>query len=846
MTTHRAPHWTDGGKTRLGRGSLVLVVALALVLAAAGVATAFFTATGSDTGTLTTGTLAAPTSVSGSQVASTGTVNVSWTASTGSPAPSGYFVQRVPSSGPVVAACGTSAAAPTTGTACSDAGVPVGTSTYVVTAVYRTWSAASAPSSAVNVVTTTQTITFTSSPVSPTYGGTYTVTANGGGSGNPVVFSSATPGVCTVTGSSVSFGHAGTCTINANQAGGGYYTAAPQVQQIFTIAKAAQVVSFDSTAPSAAVVGGPGYTPTATGGGSGNPVVLSIDSSTAGKCSLSGGVVSHDHVGSCTVNANQAGNADYLAANQVQQPYAIGQGSQAISFTSTVPADAKVNGTTYTVAATGGASGNAVTFSSGSPGVCSVAGSTVSFVGAGTCIVNADQAASTDYLAAAQVQQSFAVTRTDQTVSFTSTAPTAATFNGSSYTVAATATSGLAVTFTVSGACTISGTTVSFNNGAGICTINANQAGNAAYNAAPQVQQAFTVGKASQTITFGALGGKTFGDASFTVSATASSGLTVAFSTTTTAVCTVTGTSVAIVGAGTCTIDADQAGNANYNAAPRVSQSFTVAKASQAITFAALAGKTYGDPAFTVSATASSGFAVSFAASPSGVCTISGSTVTIVGAGDCTITASQGGSTNYNAATAVPRTFTVAKATPTVTFGTTAPSSAAAGTTYTPTASASPSGPTVTIGVSGACSIAGGVVTFGPSTGTCTITASSSATGNFNAASATPQSVTVTSAVVAPVITSCSRPSGNNKGYSISWTWAGGTPNGGFKIYYTNLSSGSIAAQSPVTSPWTTPNINGNLSGTFELAAIVNGVEGPRATAAFSHTGNNSDTCTIN
>ena len=106
--------------------------------------------------------------------------------------------------------------------------------------------------------------------------------------------------------------------------------------------------------------------------------------------------------------------------------------------------------------------------------------------------------------------------------------------------------------------------------------------------------------KANQAITFGALAGKTYGDAPFTVSATASSGLAVSFSSTTTGVCTVAGSTVTIVAAGTCTIVANQAGNANYNAAPQVTQSFTVGKKAASVTPNA-ASKTYGDadPAFT-------------------------------------------------------------------------------------------------------------------------------------------------------------------------------------------------------------------------------------------------------
>jgi hypothetical protein len=164
-----------------------------------------------------------------------------------------------------------------------------------------------------------------------------------------------------------------------------------------------------------------------------------------------------------------------------------------------------------------------------------------------------------------------------------------------------------------------------------------------------------TVVKADQTISFAALADKTWGDPDFDVSASATSGLTVTF--TAGGVCTVTGTTVHITGAGSCTITAQQAGDGNYNAAPDVPRSFTVNKADQTISFAPLADKTWGDPDFTVSATSSSGLAVSFSAT--GGCTVSGTTVHLTAVGGCTITASQGGNANYNPAPDKSRTFFV-------------------------------------------------------------------------------------------------------------------------------------------------------------------------------------------
>ncbi|MEO5939678.1 MAG: MBG domain-containing protein, partial [Candidatus Limnocylindrales bacterium] len=90
--------------------------------------------------------------------------------------------------------------------------------------------------------------------------------------------------------------------------------------------------------------------------------------------------------------------------------------------------------------------------------------------------------------------------------------------------------------------------------------------------------------------------------------------------------------------------------------------SLTVDPASQAITFGSLAGVTYGDPTFDLTASASSGLPVTY--TTSGSCSVSGVTVTITGAGSCTITAHQAGDANHAAAPDVPQTLTIAKATP--------------------------------------------------------------------------------------------------------------------------------------------------------------------------------------
>jgi hypothetical protein len=86
--------------------------------------------------------------------------------------------------------------------------------------------------------------------------------------------------------------------------------------------KTTQKITFASSPPSPAVAGG-AYTPTASGGASGNPVTFSIDWSARGSCSISGATVTFVAVGTCVIDANQAGNANYWAATQVQQSFAV-------------------------------------------------------------------------------------------------------------------------------------------------------------------------------------------------------------------------------------------------------------------------------------------------------------------------------------------------------------------------------------------------------------------------------------------------------------------------------------------------------------------------------------------
>lgn len=82
------------------------------------------------------------------------------------------------------------------------------------------------------------------------------------------------------------------------------------------VLKKPQTVSFSSVNPLQVAIGA-SYTPTATAT-SGLPVAITLDATSTG-CSLTSGSVTFTAAGTCVIDANQAGNATYNAAPQVQQ-----------------------------------------------------------------------------------------------------------------------------------------------------------------------------------------------------------------------------------------------------------------------------------------------------------------------------------------------------------------------------------------------------------------------------------------------------------------------------------------------------------------------------------------------
>lgn len=510
---------------------------------------------------------------------------------------------------------------------------------------------------------------FAANPASPTYapGGTFTVSATGGASGNPVVFASTTPAVCTLAGSTVTTVAAGNCALTADQAGNANYSAAPQVPLAVTIGPAAQVISAFAANPAAPVYSPGGtFTVSATGGASGNPVVFAGTSPTV--CTVSGTTVTIVSAGNCALTADQAGNANYSAAPQAPLTVSIGAATQNISnFAANPAAPVFAPGGSFTVSATPGLSTSPVVFASTTTSVCTVAGSTVTMLSAGTCALTADQAADGNYSASPQVSLNVAIALAAQTITDFAANPATPVFSaGGTFAVTATpgaSTSPVVFASTTATVCTVSGANVTMLAG-GTCSLTANQAADSNYNAAPQVTLDVTIGAAAQAISnFSANPGNPVyaPGGSFAVSASGgASGNPVVFASTSPTLCTVSGSTVTMLGSGTCSLTADQAGNVSYNAAPQVALQVIIAGATPSLSWIGDIAKTIGEGAFDLpDPSSNSSGAFSFSSANTAVATVSGRKVTIVGAGVATLIATQAAAGNY-LQTTISITLTVA------------------------------------------------------------------------------------------------------------------------------------------------------------------------------------------
>jgi len=207
----------------------------------------------------------------------------------------------------------------------------------------------------------------------------------------------------------------------------------------------------------------------------------------------SSGVVSISNaapVGTHTITIRATDNCG--ATTDASFTLTVNKANQSLTVGTHAPATATYN-STFTVAAT---SNSSLPVAYSSSGTCTNVGPVFTMTsGSGTCTVKYDQAGNGNFNPATQVTESVTSQKASQSITVGTHAPANATYNGN-FSVAATANSSLAVTFSSSGVCTNVGPVFTMTSGTGTCTVRYDQAGDTNFNAATQVTENVTAQKA--------------------------------------------------------------------------------------------------------------------------------------------------------------------------------------------------------------------------------------------------------------------------------------------------------------------------------------------------------------
>ena len=629
------------------------------------------------------------------------------------------------------------------------------------------------------------------------------VTLSATASSGLVVDFAVTSGPAVLNGSTLTFTGAGEVTVTASQLGNSTYATALE-SQTFTVTKAAQSIDFPALAGQSV---GATVTLGATAS-SGLPVSYTV----SGPATLEDDTLTCTGAGTVTMTASQNGNVLYDAAPSVERSFEVALLAQTIDFPE-IAAQVATNTVTLSATAT---SGLEVTFAVTS-GPATLGSNMLTFTGAGTVVVTASQSGGGNYAAAADVTQAFSVTLARQEITFGAIPDQSVT---DTVALEATASSGLEISYTVSGPATLTGTTLSFT-GAGTVTVTAHQAGNAIWAAAEDVARTFEVSLLAQRITFETIGDQVATNI-VTLSATADSGLDVAFAVAS-GPAEVNGSTLTFTGAGEVTVTATQAGDRTYAAASE-SQTFSVSKASQSIDFPALADQSVGDTV-TLNATASSGLAVSYTVS--GPATLEGDTLTCTGAGTVTVTAIQNGNDLYDAAPSVEHSFEVSLLAQTIDF----PEIAAQVATNTVTLSATAtSGLEVTFAVtSGPATLDGNTLAF-TGAGTVVVVASQTGGGHYAAAADVTRSFEVALAVQEitfeviadqSVTDTVTLEAVANSGLEVSYTVNGPATLTGTTLSFTGAGSVTVIAHQTGNALWAAAK---DVTRTFKVARVAQSI----------------------
>jgi hypothetical protein len=612
-------------------------------------------------------------------------------------------------------------------------GITYGNGIFV--AVARTASASN-----YQVITTTIIPAITFSVPSPkTYGTDFSFIIQDLSSNSPADFSynSSNTSVATINGGIITIVGAGATTITVKQDVCGNYTDGSENRQLVVNKATASLKNFSIPSKTYREASFAITKPTTTNTDNSNN--FTYTSSNTVVATVSGDIISITGAGNTIITATQLTTTNYNSTT-IHASFVVNKANPFLDNFN-IPTKTYGNPPFIFIAPYSDSPGR-FTYHIDPSNIANISDNTITINAAGTAIINATQETTNNYNSSSigtvfLVEKAYVSlnnfsipTKTYGDASFTISKPTTTnTDNSNNFTYTSSNTS----------VATVSGDIITVLT-SGNTIITAIDASTANFNSAT-IDASFVVNKADVSLNNFTVETKTYGDAQFTIKKPSTTNPdnsnNFIYTSSNTNVATVSGDIITIIGAGNTIITATQTTTSNFNFAT-TNASFVVNKSDVSLNNFIVETKTYGDAPFTITKPSTTNTDNSnnfiYTSSNKNVATVSGDIITILTPGNTTITATQATTSNFNTAF-VNTTFMIDKANPYInrfsippkTYGdasfiVTDPSSNSSGTfTYSSDAS-------------NVVDISGNTITI-VGTGTAPITATQSATNNYNSSS---------------------------------------------------------------------------------------------------------------
>ena len=453
--------------------------------------------------------------------------------------------------------------------------------------------------------------------------------------------------IATITGSTVSIVTAGITVVTVSQAADSKYYAAIATMTL-TINKINPTIAFND------VVKDFGDTDFSLLVSSNSSGTFSFGVSDTNIATVNNGVITITGGGSTTITVNQAEDTNYFAGIATMT-LTVNRASGAITFNDLT----KTYGDPVFMFNATSLSTGAMTFSVSNTSIATMVGSSTRIIGAGSTIVEVNQAADENYNAAT-ASMTLTVLKADPIIVFEDLIKN---IDEANFSFTATSSSTGAFSFLISDTtiASLSGVVVSLLNLGGT-VVTVNQAADSNYNSASATMTLQVV--ADPIILFDDVT-KTFGDPNFELTAISTSPAPFTFTISDTLIAELNSSTVTIKKAGTTIVFVKQEAFGNYNALTS-SMTLTILKANPNIVLQDII-KTYGDSDFEINPSSNSSGDFSFSVDNTSIASIENNTVSIAGVGTTYIRVNQTSETNYNSGN-TSALLTVVKANPTIVF----------------------------------------------------------------------------------------------------------------------------------------------------------------------------------